>query len=197
MGNDRRASARSRGGWIAIAALAAAACTSFKVADDPHGFDAVPAADARVASVVQAEAADEIDSLDGGSTLWRIETFVPGFHGTAFMYAADAGAECPDTPPQAFACGAHLRIPVRASVAGDYRIWLRTSATSSESDEVYVGYDGAYVGVVNVPQDGAWNWDKALDAVALDETTHLVDLWMFEDGLRVDEIAVIADDGPP
>jgi hypothetical protein len=85
---------------------------------------------------------------------------------------------------------------------GTYYIWVRGKAPDGESDSVHVGLDGnpATYGDIglSVPRTGSWGWvDEAADSrVTVDVASadvHTVNLWMRQDGVKVDKILLTQD----
>ena len=81
--------------------------------------------------------------------------------------------------------------------AGAYTVWVRGWAENGGSDSVHIGLDGQEVASGTNLRGfgyGAWTWRKGTLVVA-SAGTHTVDVWMREDGFRLDRLVLTTDAG--
>ncbi len=154
--------------------------------------------------IVSIEAENFYDNIARGSHTWTMENLPEGFSGSACMHAGpDIGANI-DTgydinSPQ-------LDYNVEFVKTGTHYIWIRGFKTSGTDDSVHVGLDGRALSSCDRlalwDNDNQWQWsDTTMDSdpdpraafnVAI-TGIHTVNLWMREDGFRLDKIVITAD----
>jgi len=142
---------------------------------------------------IEAEAAQE--SIARGDDSWAVASDQPGYNGEGFVAAG------PDTRDSVLADYAEsspqLRFTVDVPTPGTYTLWLRGSAPGGGSDSIHYGLDG--VGLTSRYGttgfgDGPWTWVAGQVAVVIDAPgAHVVELWMREDGLRLDSLILSSD----
>lgn len=89
-----------------------------------------------------------------------------------------------------------LQYTVNFSVAGAHYVWIRGYGESPNDDSVHVGYEGATntAAAMSLTTTGAWQWSTNRTGFATRGTitaatgTHTVNVWMREDGMRLDKI---------
>jgi hypothetical protein len=140
---------------------------------------------------LEAEDYDRSEGLDGVHA-WDLDTNRAGYSGAGFVIVMpDVETACLEIPVGA--CGAHLSYDVDVEQAGDYYIHAPTQATKAENDSLVYGVDGGYVAPHNVASDGAWGWSTGTSRIALTAGAHSLEIWMREDGVRIDLVALSLD----
>ncbi|HRY48867.1 MAG TPA: PA14 domain-containing protein [Candidatus Paceibacterota bacterium] len=138
---------------------------------------------------------------------WLARNAAAGFSGTGYMVVPNGrgGGSVSDT----LGTGALLEFDIRFAQTGIHTVWIRgwnenhtDSSTAGTDDSVYVGFDGALVGVGNdaslsgFPYTGwVWRSDRQTgsDPVTIDVSTaglHVLNLWHREDGTLIDKIII-------
>src|SRR5207249_11308252 len=124
---------------------------------------------------------------------WVSSNAVPGFSGSGYMEATpDNGMNITDnwltTSPE-------LDYLVQLTNGGTYYVWIRAYATTNVSDSVHAGMDNATNSASAITlataQYGAWSWTTnrtglPRPTVAGAAGLHNFQLWIREDGMRVD-----------
>jgi len=142
---------------------------------------------------IEAEAAQE--AIDRGEHAWTVTSDLPGYLGDGFVVAGpDARdavlADYAERSPQ-------LRFTVAVEAPGTYTLWIRGSAPAGGGDSLHYGLDGdgltSRYGVTGFG-DGEWTWVAGKVPLEIDTPgTHVIELWMREDGLRVDRLILSND----
>ncbi len=168
------------GGWIALLLAAAlVAALGLRVAGAAPGDG--PVLFASGLAVVEAE--DHDARVARSAHDWATGTGPAGLAGSAIQATPDTGARITasiaTTSPEA---GYRVLFPS----AGTYQLWVRSFGISN-GNTLHAGRDGA-VTAQNISHTvGSWTWRKV--AVAIPSAgEHTVQLWMREDGLRVDRL---------
>jgi subtilisin family serine protease len=143
--------------------------------------------------VIEAENYYQVVNRNGKS--WTPVTDRAGYVGNSAMFSG------PDTNVQ-IASGytttsPELRYQVEFTTAGTYYVWLRAFANDTSDNSVHVGLDGQASTTsdhISTPTYGAWAWvqstmDGPVATIRVASAgTHTVNIWMREDGLRVDRL---------
>ncbi len=144
--------------------------------------------------------AEHVTADSGSSHTWQSQTTQQGYGGDSYMRALpDVGAL---DNVEDLADSAHLAFPIQISTPADYTVWIRGMAPDASGDSLHIGLDGSIVaGSANLtgfaPHEWSWasitlsNTQAILDLTA--SATYTLDLWMREDGLRVDRVMLITD----
>jgi YD repeat-containing protein len=142
------------------------------------------------------EAENASANVSRGGKSWVARTDVSGFAGSAFMRAEpDTGATIDDTTYPT--TQTELRYQVNITTPGTYHVWVRMYAADSGNNSVHVGLDGQAVtsaDKISSNTFGAWTWNKATTdgpVATLNIATaglHTINVWMREDGFRVDRL---------
>jgi glycosidase len=144
------------------------------------------------------EAEDFSANIPRSNHTWVVTNNLAGFSGTAFAHAlpddgTDAGPNITNSTELAF--------DIQFTTAAVHRLWTRVYATNGTSDSIHYGLNGQ-TGVsdrISWTTYSNWFWahtNPAGVAAAFSVAstgTHTVNVWMREDGARVDRIAVITD----
>jgi subtilisin family serine protease len=159
--------------------------------------------------VIEAESYYQVANRNGKS--WTLSTDRAGYVGNAAMFSG------PDTNVQISTgyttTSPELRYQVEFTTAGTYYVWLRAFANDTSDNSVHVGLDGQAVTTsdhISTSKYGAWGWvQSTMDGpVATIRITsagvHTINIWMREDGLRVDRLLLTTNsttiptgNGPP
>ncbi|MEK6794889.1 MAG: hypothetical protein AABZ39_08940 [Spirochaetota bacterium] len=87
---------------------------------------------------------------------------------------------------------------------GDYHVWLRTIAATSDDDSIFVSMDGAPKKLSDIKASSSFAWDRVRDRIdgkvdigsfvtfTLGKGTHTLSLMSREDGLLIDAIAIFS-----
>jgi alpha-D-xyloside xylohydrolase len=158
------------------------------------------AASAQIATgasgVVVFEAERATTNTARGAHAWVFTNDLPVFSGTGFVRALpDIGSNIQvnvtGTSPE-------LVYPLSFSEAGNYRVWMRGYATGPNDDSVHYGLNGATSSAWNLNlSSNAWRWTNLNTSIGTavmtvpSAGTHTFHLWMREDGLRIDRIALV------
>ena len=142
------------------------------------------------------EAEDFGSNTASASHQWVATNAVPGYASIGYVQALpDTGAtwevDWTNGSPS-------LSYPVTLAASGTFFVWLRGYATGSTNDSVHLGLDGATGGADRLSWTtyGAWTWTNRTDAgtpaaiMATATGDHVVNLWMREDGARVDRFVL-------
>jgi len=150
--------------------------------------------------VVEAEHAHASAAATDGHA-WAARADLAGFAGDGFVRAEpDAGGNV-NTGYAAAGASPRLSFQVAFATAGTYHVWVRAWATDDNGDSLHAGLDGAAVASadrIQVNTKGAWVWTKAtidgpVATLSVTAGSRTVDLWMREDGLRVDRVLLTTD----
>jgi hypothetical protein len=134
---------------------------------------------------------------------WTFDTSAAGFSGTG-AYAALANTGANVSAANAPVQSPKMNFKVNFKITGNHNVWVRMFSAAGTDDTCYVGINAALPGTaVNTtmvtPINNAWQWVKgpAINVTAVGQ--QFVTVFMKEDGLIVDQIAIAADgsDIPP
>ena len=151
--------------------------------------------------VIEAETADAAIARSDHS--WAVSASKAGYVGSGYRSARkDVGmllrSDQVGSSPE-------LRFRVRFATTGTYRVYARTYSESRSSNSLHVGIGGK-VTAPNVAKESSlqkWTWaSRRMDgAIATIEVTsagvHTVNVWMREDGLRLDRLVLTMSDTAP
>jgi len=92
--------------------------------------------------------------------------------------------------------GPRLGYNITFTQTGDYHVWIRMSAPDGGGDSIHVGLNGipvTYGGVgLSTSPNGEWNWENT--AINVNSTgLNQLDIWMREDGVRIDSLVLTID----
>ncbi len=143
--------------------------------------------------VVEAEQADQL--IARGQHQWTVRSDTAGFTGLGFLRAeVDRGVEVTSAIPTS---SPEAQYQVQVADTGTYYVWLRVYTTGSGDDTVHLGLNGhvsSTADKITTSTRNSWVWTRAtLDGVnaSINIGTagiQTVNLWMQEDGMRVDRI---------
>jgi PKD repeat protein len=125
---------------------------------------------------------------------WDEDTSVAGYTGTAALQASpDVGGSLwqeylyEDNATEA-------RYRVNFQTAGTFYVWIRNLCDSGTSDSLHVGIDGVGSTSMDFGQSTSWKWSGNARTGGFAEVTvtepgeHVINVWMREDGTRMDKI---------
>jgi alpha-D-xyloside xylohydrolase len=152
-------------------------------------------------SVVLIEAEGFATNLSPRSShTWGLSNSVAGFSGSGYMEAApNSGA---NITSGWFSSSPELDYSVQLTNGGAYYVWIRAYATADTDDSIHAGMDNvtntADAITLAAAQYGAWSWTTNRMTGARPTVTgaagpHTFQLWMREDGMRVDRVALTTD----
>ncbi len=126
---------------------------------------------------------------------WTLNTAVTGYEGTGYMEATPNSG-----PPSgnADANSPQLQFTVNFTSTGTHYVWIRGNADTNNDDSLFAGIDGT-AGNIASSLSGTyptgWQWSNAPQSGSAAPTVnvpstgnHTVNIWMREDGLRVDRV---------
>jgi glucose/arabinose dehydrogenase len=125
----------------------------------------------------------------GASSDW-VEQPLSGASGTVLTALPDNAAKTDDTT------GPRRDYPVRFATTGTYRVWVRLSGPNSGSDSIHMGFNGTLItgGGQGFTNGATLAWKNTVvgtTPITVNVTApgvNTVNLWMREDGCRVDKI---------
>ncbi len=153
--------------------------------------------------LIQLEAEQFDVQVAGPTDQWVVETDKFAFSGTGYVNSTndDGGYYDPINPSTTNS--PRLDYQFDASEAGDYYVWVRAWKTGGGNDSLHIGLDGQALSTSDKIQlggnAGKWEWSNGtLDGHAATVNvasagTHTLNLWMREDGARVDRIFLTKD----
>lgn len=127
-----------------------------------------------------------------------------GSRGEGYSQALPDNGLCIDFPGIE-SSSPQLSYEVHFSTAGLYYLWLKGAADNADADSVHYGLDGSALSSGSndsavLLQSGSFTWqstrnDGARLAIAVPSAAaHTVDLWMREDGARIDRLLLTYDE---
>lgn len=145
--------------------------------------------------VIVFEAEDFSNTVARSGHTWDLSSSVAGFSGTGYMQAlpdngSNISVNVATTSPE-------LQYAADFSATGTHYVWVRGYAFDGTSDSVHVGVDGAATTATNITfanSFNAWVWTNKNGAGNAPTITvgstgmHTVNVWMREDGLRIDRV---------
>ena len=148
-----------------------------------------PSTDGAVSSVIEAEAF--MSSTGIGAHVWQLMTDSLGFRGSGLMQVTpNDNASCFN---QITTMCSSLSYQVSIPVAETVRVQIRARSFNTNEDSAWYGFDGVVTDLLDVVEDGNWNWTLGPTSVPLAAGAHTLTLWFREAGVRVDQVAVTRD----
>ena len=152
--------------------------------------------------LVLIEAENFHNNISQGDHEWQLTTDPEGFSGTGFMRAMpDSGA---NVQRDYVTLSPRLDFEVNFVKTGTHYVWIRYLKTGGGDDSCHIGIDGQEdSGAENISASGSdntWNWSNErrgdLGQAKLEVASigvHTVNVWMREDGFRLDKINLTTD----
>ncbi|MBD3260278.1 MAG: VWA domain-containing protein [Candidatus Altiarchaeales archaeon] len=147
---------------------------------------------------IELEAEDFDDNIPRNSRSWNLDTSIAGYSGAGYMYVTP---DCCVNQNTGYASSSpELRYDINIPEDGTYYVWVRGYGESGTADSVHVGLDG-----VEMPTSdrinsfgSSWEWHRdTMDGVDAtfyaDAGAHTLNVWMREDGFRLDAITLSKD----
>jgi glucose/arabinose dehydrogenase len=143
------------------------------------------------------EAEDFVANLSGRSGHdWSFGNSVSGFSGTGYMEATpNTGANI-----AAGSSSPELQFTVNFTSTGTHYLWIRGYGASVNDDSIHLGIDGGSSVAMTLSQINAWQWSNAIQGASGAATinvpsagNHTINLWMREDGMRIDRVLLTTD----
>ena len=131
---------------------------------------------------------------------WSAGSSTAGFNGTGYMEALPNDGTNIGTATNA---NPELQFSVNFTSTGTHYLWFRAYAAASTDDSIYIGIDGANATAVTLNQYNVWQWSNTLQAggaatINIANTgTKTVNVWMREDGIKLDRILLTTQQNPP
>lgn len=185
----------------ACAAIGARLCTELewqracKVLPPPTGPIVQGGAPSFIAFI---EAEDFVANVSQGGKQWVVDNSI-GYSGSAGLRVLPNTGVFNNT---GYETGSpRLDYQVSFNRTGTHFVWIRGWGANANDDSVHVGLDGVAVATADRISgfDDAWEWSRStLDGpvsnVNVTTTgTHTINVWMREDGFRIDAILVTSD----
>ena len=148
--------------------------------------------------VIEAENHD--GKIDRGGKSWLLQTSPTGHVGSGHMFSQPNSGTTIDTGYTT--TSPELSYQVKFASTGTYHVWLRGYAASTADNSLHVGLDGqapTSADRLSLSTLNAWTWFKSTSdgPVATLEVTstglHTVNVWMREDGFRLDRLLLTKD----
>jgi hypothetical protein len=159
--------------------------------------------------------AESFDSTSAPCTdSWSTATTVAGFSGTGYVtagpdngtsYGSTSGSGNCSGSDNADNRGARLRYIVNFPTTGTWYVWIRGSAPDDNGNAVHAGLNGSGTttndDIGDFPTGSSWAWlnsdrDNVNERITLAVTStgnNNFDLYMYEDGVRIDRIILTSD----
>lgn len=171
---------------FAVSLLVASACSSHAQVHTTHS------------GIVVFEAELAATNTPRGAHAWVFTNNTPTFSGTGFLQALpDIGSNITTaiatTSPQ-------LDYSIQFNASGAHQVWLRGYATGGSDDSTHYGLGGVVSNAVSLNAvSNTWIWTNGAQAggsATLNVPSvgqHTFSLWMREDGMRIDRVALAQD----
>ncbi|MFC1603617.1 hypothetical protein ACFL5F_01195 [Planctomycetota bacterium] len=155
-----------------------------------------------VPDLVLIEAENFHDNVPQGGHEWQLTTDPKGFSGTGFMQVMpDTGA---NVQKNYVNLSPRLDFAVNFVKTGTHYVWIRYLKTGGGDDSCHIGIDGQEgsdaENISTSGSDNMWNWSNErrgdLGQAKLEVAStgvHTVNVWMREDGFRLDKITLTTD----
>lgn len=151
--------------------------------------------------LVSFEAEDYHAKLVGATDDWSIASDQTGHTGSGFVYAGPDDGSLYGTSPGYLNGSPRLDYQVEFASAGTYYVWVRGMKADGSSDSVHVGLDGQANTTADRTQilGTGFNWNRnrvgggIATLVVPSAGVHTVNIWMREDGVRIDKLIVTDD----
>jgi len=148
--------------------------------------------------VIDAEHSHE--NISRSSRTWQFQKTTTGYSGEGYYFVGPDSGTTIDTGYAT--TSPELKYQINFQTTGTYYVWVRTWAPSDASNSVHIGLDGTSPSTSDRIQTLTYNsyvWTKDtsdLVRASINVTTtgnHTLNLWMREDGVRVDKIILTKD----
>ncbi|MGD9723617.1 MAG: putative Ig domain-containing protein [Pirellulales bacterium] len=138
------------------------------------------------------------DSQDASGLVWST-VFASGTSGGQYMEVAESSSQKNTLDGTN---GPRLDYAINFSSTGTYYVWVLGQGETTDSNSIHLGLDGARINPVGTnvsfPIGSTWSWQSQTTAtqnnrILVDVTTagvHTLNVWMRENGVRVDKIVL-------
>lgn len=139
----------------------------------------------------------------GGRT-WEWQTDVAGFSGAGFLLVTNSGNPASNVNDNVATTSPEADFGIQFPITGTYYVWARGYGLNGTEDSLHVGLDGTLPATgsnLTWGTYGAWTWTNggaggAARTVKVETTgIHAFNLWMREDGARVDRFVLTTNAG--
>ena len=135
---------------------------------------------------------------------WTLGTATTGYSGSGYMEATPnsgppGGNADANSPQLQYTVAFSFNGPNSPTSNVPYYIWIRGYGATPSDDSVFVGIDGGSAVPITLTTDGVWNWSNtvqgggAAQIVVPTTGTHTINVWMREDGIKLDRILLTSD----
>jgi len=142
--------------------------------------------------------------LNGVPHSWTLGTATTGYSGAGYMEATPddqpPGGQADGNSPQLqFTCNFSFNGPNGPTSNVPYYIWIRGYGADATDDSVFVGIDGGAAVPITLTAKAVWNWSNtpqtggAAQIVVPTSGTHTINVWMREDGIKLDRVLLTSD----
>jgi hypothetical protein len=127
---------------------------------------------------------------------WTEATAASDYSGSGYMTPLpNQGTNCSSSVGS---CGAKMDYNVILTTTGSYYVHFRINAGNGRDDSVNWGFNGVHVEQLHTnPDTDSWAWDTSNTTVNLGAGEHTLNIWMREDGQKLDKIVVSTSSSPP
>jgi hypothetical protein len=147
--------------------------------------------------VIEAENAMRFTDRSGYS--WRPQTDVGGFAGPSFVRAEPEQKSGAADPYSAYSPS--LEYTINFTTPGRYYVWVRAFANDSGANSLHLGWNGAEISMgrnLSWSETGVWVWTRRVESGTAQITVdaagqHTLNVWMREDGARLDRLILTTD----
>jgi alpha-D-xyloside xylohydrolase len=153
-------------------------------------------AQTQINGLVYYEAEHFSASIPRSGQEWAFTNEVPRFSETGYMEAPNAGNPLSNINENVTTTSPELQYNVWFSTTGTHRVWARAYGLNGTEDSLHIGLDGtlnANGSNLNWNSYGSWTWTNgpASRTISVASTgLHTFNLWMREDGARVDRFLI-------
>ena len=156
---------------------------------------AVPFQESGGQVVIEAENFDA--NIPRSSKTWTSETAETGYAGVGYLTALPNSGLSYASVSSAITSSPELQYQVNFTAAGTYYVWVRGHAATTLDDALHAGLDGtapASSDKIKLTTTGVWNWTKTdttaviVSLVIPSAGLHTINVWMNEDGFKLDRI---------
>ena len=135
--------------------------------------------------------AEKGDRTNGTTHNWLLKTSLPGYTGTSYLDTSLDNDTLIQT--EVLTTGPRVEYVVNFTTPGTYTVWLRGYPSNSAGDSAYVGV-GQQVVTVTGFTPITWTWASEPTNLVITQTGLVTaNLWMREDGLRIDRLLLTTD----
>ncbi|MEM7386741.1 MAG: Ig-like domain-containing protein [Verrucomicrobiota bacterium] len=128
-------------------------------------------------------------AIDRGHYSWQAASDLTGHSGSGFMQGLpDAGVTFREDIPLV---SPEVAYDIFFDRPGEYHVWIRGWSDHTGSDSVHVGIDGVPSQRITMKADH-WNWARK-EVQVRTSGLHRLNLWVREDGVRVDKVLLTTD----